>query len=148
MFGVCLKYSRNKVEAEDNLHDCFMTIYDKIGQYKSKGSFEGWMKRIAVNTVLQKYRKAQHLNVVTENLIEEIELDAGYGDISLQTLLKYIQELPNKYRLTFNMYVLDGYTHKEISEALGTSLGTSKSNLARARMILKEKIKKENINIA
>ena len=148
LFGVCLKYSRNKVEAEDNLHDCFMTIYDKIGQYKSKGSFEGWMKRIAVNTVLQKYRKAQHLNVVTENLIEEIELDAGYGDISLQTLLKYIQELPNKYRLTFNMYVLDGYTHKEISEALGTSLGTSKSNLARARMILKEKIKKENINIA
>ena len=148
LFGVCLKYSRNKVEAEDNLHDCFMTIYDKIGQYKSKGSFEGWMKRIAVNTVLQKYRKAQHLNVVTENLMEEIELDAGYGDISLQTLLKYIQELPNKYRLTFNMYVLDGYTHKEISEALGTSLGTSKSNLARARMILKEKIKKENINIA
>ncbi len=148
LFGVCLKYSRNKVEAEDNLHDCFMTIYDKIGQYKSKGSFEGWMKRIAVNTVLQKYRKQQHLNVVTENLIEEIELDAGYGDISLQTLLKYIQELPNKYRLTFNMYVLDGYTHKEISEALGTSLGTSKSNLARARMILKEKIKKENINIA
>ncbi len=130
------------------MHDCFMTIYDKIGQYKSKGSFEGWMKRIAVNTVLQKYRKQQHLNVVTENLIEEIELDAGYGDISLQTLLKYIQELPNKYRLTFNMYVLDGYTHKEISEALGTSLGTSKSNLARARMILKEKIKKENINIA
>ena len=148
LFGVCLKYSRNKVEAEDNLHDCFMTIYDKIGQYKSKGSFEGWMKRIAVNTVLQKYRKAQHLNVVTENLMEEIELDAGYGDISLQTLLRYIQELPNKYRLTFNMYVLDGYTHKEISEALGTSLGTSKSNLARARMILKEKIKKENINIA
>lgn len=148
LYGVCLKYSRNKVEAEDNLHDCFMTIYDKIGQYKSKGSFEGWMKRIAVNTVLQKYRKSQHLNVVTENLMEEIELDPRYGDISLQTLLKYIQELPNKYRLTFNMYVLDGYTHKEISEALGTSIGTSKSNLARARMILKEKIKKENINIA
>ena len=148
LFGVCLKYSRNKVEAEDNLHDCFMTIYDKIGQYKSKGSFEGWMKRIAVNTVLQKYRKEQYLDVVTDNLMEEIELDADYREISLQTLLKYIQELPNKYRLTFNMYVLDGYSHKEISEALGTSLGTSKSNLARARMILKEKIKKANINIA
>ncbi len=148
LFGICLKYSRNKVEAEDNLHDSFMTIYDKIGQYKSKGSFEGWIKRITINTVLQKYRKEQHLNVVSENLIEEIELESGYGDISLQTLLKYIQELPNKYRLTFNMYVLDGYSHKEISEQLGTSLGTSKSNLARARMILKEKIKKENINIA
>lgn len=148
LFGVCLKYSRNKMEAEDNLHDSFMTIYDKIGQYKSKGSFEGWMKRIAVNTVLQKYRKEQHLNVVSDNLMEEMELEAVYGDISLQTLLKYIQELPNKYRLTFNMYVLDGYSHKEISEALGTSMGTSKSNLARARMILKEKIKKANINIA
>ncbi len=148
LFGICLKYSRNKVEAEDNLHDSYMTIYDKIGQYKSKGSFEGWMKRITINTVLQKYRKEQHLNVVTENLMEEIELDSTYGEINLQTLLRYIQELPNKYRLTFNMYVLDGYSHREISEMLGTSLGTSKSNLARARMILKEKIKKQNINIA
>ena len=130
------------------MHDCFMTIYNKIGQYKSKGSFEGWMKRIAINTVLQKYRKEQHLNVVSDNLMEEVELDSAYGDVSLKTLLKYIQELPNKYRLTFNLYVLDGYTHKEISEMLGTSLGTSKSNLARARMILREKIKKENINIA
>ena len=125
-----------------------MTIYDKVGQYKSKGSFEGWMKRIAINTVLQKYRKQQYLNVVNDNLMEEIELGSAYGDVSLQTLLKYIQELPNKYRLTFNLYVMDGYSHKEISEMLGTSLGTSKSNLARARMILREKIKKENINIA
>ena len=148
LFGICLKYSRNKVEAEDNLHDCFMTIYDKIGQYKSKGSFEGWMKRIAINTVLQKYRKEQYLNVVNDNLVEEIDLDTTYREVSLQTLLKYIQELPNKYRLTFNLYVLDGYSHKEISEMLGTSMGTSKSNLARARMILREKIKKENINIA
>lgn len=125
-----------------------MTIFDKVGQYKSKGSFEGWMKRIAINTVLQKYRKQQYLNVVNDNLMEEIELGSAYGDVSLQALLKYIQELPNKYRLTFNLYVMDGYSHKEISEMLGTSLGTSKSNLARARMILREKIKKENINIA
>jgi RNA polymerase sigma-70 factor (ECF subfamily) len=148
LFGVCLKYSRTRVEAEDSLHDSFMIIYDKIGQYKSKGSFEGWMKRIAINTVLQKYRKDQHLKLVNENLREEIDHEEVFGDISLQTLLRYIQELPNKYRLTFNMYVLDGYSHKEISEALGTSLGTSKSNLARARMILREKIKKQNINIA
>ncbi len=148
LFGICLKYSRNKTEAEDNLHDSFMTIYDKIGQYKFKGSFEGWIKRITVNTVLQKYRKAEYLKVVTDNVAEESEIDSGYFDIELPTLLRYIQELPNKYRLTFNLYVLDGYTHKEISEQLGTSEGTSKSNLARARMILKEKIKKENINIA
>jgi RNA polymerase sigma-70 factor (ECF subfamily) len=148
LFGICLKYSRNKVEAEDNLHDSFMTIYEKIEQYKFKGSFEGWMKRITVNTVLQKYRKEEFLNVVSENTEEEAEEDGPYADIALSTLLRYVQELPNKYRITFNMYVLDGYTHKEISEQLGTSPGTSKSNLARARMILKERIKKTNMNIA
>lgn len=148
LFGMCLKYSKNHTEAEDSLHDAFMTIFDKIGQYNGKGSFEGWMKRIAVNTVLQKYRKERHLDVVDENVKEEVVLENDTLDISLARLLEYIQELPNKYRLTFNLYVLDGYSHKEISELLGTSTGTSKSNLARARMILKEKIEKENINIA
>jgi len=148
LFGVCLKYSRNKTEAEDNLHDSFIIIFNKIDQYTKKGSFEGWIKRITVNTVLQKYRKEEHLNLVSENFQEEIDVDTNYTDISLATLLGYIQELPNKYRTTFNLYVLDGYSHKEISELLGTSTGTSKSNLARARMILKEKIEKENINIA
>ncbi|PWL39790.1 RNA polymerase subunit sigma-70 [Flagellimonas aquimarina] len=148
LFGMCLKYSRNKTEAEDNLHDSFMTIFNKIEQFNFNGSFEGWIKRITVNTVLQKYRKEQHLNVVSENVGEEIDVDVEQADINLSTLLGYIQELPNKYRLTFNLYVLDGYSHKEISEMLGTSTGTSKSNLARAKMILREKIDKENINIA
>ncbi|MGB5435137.1 MAG: RNA polymerase sigma factor [Maribacter sp.] len=142
LFGICLKYSRNKSEAEDSLHDSFMTIFEKIGQYKSKGSFEGWLKRITVNTVLQKYRKEEFLKVVSENVEAEVTVDTEYDDIELQTLLKYIQELPNKYRLTFNLYVLDGYSHKEISTMLGTSTGTSKSNLARARLILREKIEK------
>jgi len=140
LFGICLKYSRNKSEAEDSLHDSFMTIFEKISQYKSKGSFEGWIKRITINTVLQKYRKEEYLKVVTDNVKEEVEVKTAYADIGLQTLLQYIQELPNKYRITFNLYVLDGYSHKEISAMLGTSPGTSKSNLARARMILKEKI--------
>ncbi|MCL6274338.1 sigma-70 family RNA polymerase sigma factor [Muricauda sp. 2012CJ35-5] len=148
LFGMCLKYSRNRTEAEDNLHDSFMTIFNKIDQYKFNGSFEGWIKRITVNTVLQKYRKEQYLDVVSENVGEQIEVDTEGLDVSLSTLLGYIQELPNKYRLTFNLYVLDGYSHKEISEMLGTSTGTSKSNLARAKMILRQKIEKENINIA
>lgn len=143
LFGICLKYSRNKSEAEDNLHDSFLVIFDKIGQYKSKGSFEGWIKRITINTVLQKYRKTEYLKVVSENVEEEEVIETTNSSIELHTLLRYIQELPNKYRLTFNMYVLDGFSHKEISEQLGTSLGTSKSNLARARMILKEKIENE-----
>lgn len=148
LYGICLKYSKNKSEAEDNLHDSFMTIYDKVGQFNHKGSFEGWMKRITVNTIMQKYRKERHLNVVSDNISEEADVEENHANISLSTLLSYIQELPNKYRLTFNLYVLDGYTHKEIGELLGTSTGTSKSNLARARMILKEKLEKENINIA
>ena len=148
LFGICLKYSRNKTEAEDNLHDSFMTIFEKIGQFKFKGSFEGWIKRITVNTVLQKYRKETYMSVVSENIGEEADEPYAFDGIGLQTLLQHIQELPNKYRLTFNLYVLDGYSHKEISDLLGTSQGTSKSNLARARKILKEKIKKENINIA
>lgn len=144
LFGICLKYSKNKTEAEDNLHDSFMTIFDKVGQFRSEGSFEGWMKRITVNTVLQKYRKSEHLHVVSENMEQEDEdAESLYTNVALQTLLKYIQELPNKYRLTFNMYVLDGYTHREIGEQLGTSTGTSKSNLARARKILKERIEQE-----
>ncbi len=140
LFGVCLKYSPNKTEAEDSLHDSFMTIYEKIGQYKSQGSFEGWLKRITINTVLQKYRKKEYLNAITENTEDTIEVEEENTEISLQTLLSYIQELPTKYRTTFNLYVLDGYSHKEISELLGTTVGTSKSNLARARIILKEKI--------
>ncbi|MCA0958590.1 sigma-70 family RNA polymerase sigma factor [Muricauda ruestringensis] len=148
LFGMCLKYSRNKTEAEDNLHDSFMTIYEKIGQFNFKGSFEGWIKKITVNTVLQKYRKDQHLNVVSENTEDEVEVDTEATDVSLSTLLGYIQELPHKYRLTFNLYVLDGYSHKEISELLGTSTGTSKSNLARAKAILRDKIEKTKINIA
>ena len=140
LFGICLKYSHNKAEAEDSLHDSFMTIFEKIGQYGAKGSFEGWIKRITVNTVLQKYRKKQHLKVVSENTEAEIEVDIDHENIDLQTLLGYIQQLPHKYRLTFNMYVLDGHSHQEIARQLGTSEGTSKSNLSRARVLLKEKI--------
>jgi RNA polymerase sigma-70 factor (ECF subfamily) len=144
LYGICLKYSRNKTEAEDNLHDSFMTIYEKIHQYKNKGSFEGWLKRVTINTVLQKYRTKEPLKLLTQvpDQSEEV-LGPEEPEISLGVLLKYIQELPKKYRLTFNLYVLDGYSHKEISEALGTSEGTSKSNLSRARMILQEKILKK-----
>ena len=140
LYGICLKYSPNKTEAEDNLHDSFMTIFDKIGQYGAKGSFEGWIKRITVNTVMQKYRRQRHLKVVSENTEEPVEVTTDQQHLDLQTLLGYIQQLPNKYRLTFNMFVLDGYSHQQIAQELGTSEGTSKSNLSRARVLLKEKI--------
>lgn len=140
LFSICLKYSRNYTEAEDNLQDSFITIFKKIKQYKNKGSFEGWLKRITVNTALQRYRKQKVFDIVNEESIEDEDLEIDENDVSLEFLLKCIQELPDRYRLVFNLYVLDGYSHKEISEMLEINLGTSKSNLARARMILKEKI--------
>ncbi|MRT15582.1 sigma-70 family RNA polymerase sigma factor [Vitellibacter sp. q18] len=146
LFAVCLRYSPNFVEAEDNLQDAFITIFRKMEQYQGKGSFEGWMKRVTVNTVLQKYRKQRTFEIVDEGQLEdgEEEVSVETDEIPLDFLLKIVQELPDRYRLVFSMYVMDGYQHKEIAEMLGISDGTSKSNLARARMILKNKIEAYN----
>ncbi len=145
LFAICLRYSPNYAEAEDNLQDAFLTIFKKIEQYNAKGSFEGWMKRIAVNTVLQKYRKQRSFEIVDEGQIQdEEEVEVETDEIPLDFLLKIVQELPDRYRLVFSMYVMDGYQHKEIAELLGISDGTSKSNLARARMILQKKIEEYN----
>jgi len=140
LFAVCLKYSRNYAEAEDNLQDGFLIIFDKISQFNFKGSFEGWIKRIMVNNVLQQYRGVTFLELINENIAAEPEVDIDEESISLDFLMKIIQELPDRYRLVFNLYVIDGYAHKDISEMLEITIGTSKSNLARARMILKDKI--------
>jgi RNA polymerase sigma-70 factor (ECF subfamily) len=145
LFAICLRYSPNYTEAEDNLQDAFITIFKKVEQYNGKGSFEGWMKRVTVNTVLQKYRKQRTIEIVDEGQIEdEAEVEIESEEIPLDFLLKIVQELPDRYRLVFSMYVMDGYQHKEIAEMLGISDGTSKSNLARARMILKNKIEDYN----
>ncbi|MEH6764046.1 MAG: sigma-70 family RNA polymerase sigma factor [Aequorivita antarctica] len=145
LFAICLRYSPNYTEAEDNLQDAFITIFKKVEQYNGKGSFEGWMKRVTVNTVLQKYRKQRTFEIVDEGQIEdEAEVEIESEEIPLDFLLKIVQELPDRYRLVFSMYVMDGYQHKEIAEMLGISDGTSKSNLARARMILKNKIEDYN----
>lgn len=140
LFSVCLKYSRNYAEAEDNLQDSFVTIFKKIEQYNNKGSFEGWIKRITINTALQRYREKGVFKIVNEENIKDVSVEIEDDDISLDFLLKIIQELPDRYRLVFNLYVLDGYSHKEVANMLNITTGTSKSNLARARSILKEKI--------
>lgn len=140
LFSICLKYSRNTVEAEDNLQDAFVTIFKKISQYKNKGAFEGWIKRITINTALVRYRSKGVFNIVNENEIEDQAVEIEDEDISIDYLLHIIQELPDRYRLVFNLYVLDGYSHKEIANLLHITTGTSKSNLSRARHILKHKI--------
>ena len=140
LFAICLKYSRNKQEAQDNFQDGFVTIFKKIGQFNFKGSFEGWLKRVMINTTLVKYREKRVLNIVTEEIPDEVIVDVDVDEISLDFLLNLIQELPERYRLVFNLYVLDGYSHKEIAKMLQIAEGTSKSNLARARAILKQKV--------
>ena len=140
LFSVCLKYSPNYHEAEDNLQDAFITIFNRIEQFKGKGSFEGWMKRVTVNTVLQKYRKQRVFSLSNEEQLEEAVIEIEDNAVPLDFLLKIVQELPDRYRLVFTMYVLDDYAHKEISDIVGISVGTSKSNLARARGILKVKV--------
>lgn len=143
LFGVCLKYSRNYNEAQDHLQDGFLIIFDKIEQYSFKGSFEGWLKRIMINNVLQHYRNQPFLSLVDETIEDDCEINLDDDTITIEYLLKIIQELPDRYRLVFNLYVLDGYTHQEIAEMLSINTGTSKSNLARAKSILKNKIEQE-----
>ena len=140
-FGVCLKYSRNYDDAQDILQDGFIIIFTKISQYSGKGSFEGWAKRILINTALQRFKEIRFLEVLDDS-IAEVELELDDDKISLDYLLQIIHELPDQYRIVFSLYVLDGYSHKEISEMLNISTGTTKSNLYRARLILKEKIEK------
>ena len=146
LFAICLKYSRNKAEAEDNLQDAFVTIFNKMSQFKFKGSFEGWLKRITVNTALQRYRTKGVFNIVNEDNIQDFTVEIE-DNIDLDFLLQCIQNLPDRYRLVFNLYVLDDYSHKEIAEMLDITTGTTKSNLARARAILKEKIKNYKVNL-
>lgn len=146
LFSVCLKYSRSHEEAQDNLQESFLLIFDKLKQYKAEGSFEGWAKRLVINYILQQYRKkGTFLEIISDKIpvVEDVEIDEE--GVSMDFLLKIIQELPDRYRLVFNLYVVDGYSHKEIANMLEITDGTSKSNLARAKMILKEKIQKNNI---
>ncbi len=140
LFAVCLKYSRNYDEAQDNLQESFLIIFDKISQFKNKGSFEGWAKRVVINYTLQQYRNQNIFEIVSENIAEEETVEIDNDEISLEFLTQIIQELPDRYRLVFNLYVIDDYSHKEIAEMLSINIGTSKSNLARAKGILKEKI--------
>jgi len=139
LFSVCLKYSRNYTEAQDHLQDGFLLIFDKIHLFEFKGSFEGWIKRVIINYVLQQYRNKTFLSVIDEDVADEVEVEFD-DEISIEFLMKIIQELPDRYRLVFNLNVFENYSHQEIADALGITVGTSKSNLSRAKMILKEKI--------
>ena len=144
LFIVCLKYSRTYQDAQDTLQDSFIMIFKDIKKFKHKGSFEGWAKRVTVNVALQKFRKKTSVTFdsIEESKIPEKEVfvDVEEKNITLNLLLSLIKGLPPKYQLVFNLYVLDEYSHQEISEILNISVGTSKSNLSRARKLLKGQI--------
>ncbi|MDX2442671.1 MAG: sigma-70 family RNA polymerase sigma factor [Bacteroidales bacterium] len=146
MYGICLQYSKNTEEASDILQDGFIKVFQKLNQFSGKGSFEGWLRRVFVNTALEKYRNKVIMLSIDDNI--EIPATGAYesiiSELSAMELLKMIQNLSPQYRLVFNLFAIEGYTHKEISKLLNISEGTSKSNLSRARSILQENVNKLN----
>lgn len=141
LYLLSLKYSRNQVEAEDNLHDAFMVIFQKIKTYKNKGSFEGWMKRITIYKAIDTYKAKRPIAIeINDDILENDSVDVIVNQLPLDEILQLIQELPDQYRLVFNLYQMDDYSHKEIADMLGISEGTSKSNFHRAKQILRKKI--------
>ncbi|NSW93953.1 MAG: RNA polymerase sigma factor [Bacteroidales bacterium] len=145
LYAVCLQYSGNDDEARDILQEGFIKIFENLIHYKNEGSFEGWMRKIIVNTALEKYRSKHNLYRVDDiDMIPEPDADPDtedYAGLEAVDLLDIIRELPPKYRMVFNLYAIEGYTHKEISQMINISEGTSKSNLSRARQILQKKVR-------
>lgn len=139
LFPLCLKYSRSYVEAQDNLQEGFLIVFEKIKQFEFKGSFDGWIKKVIVNNILRYYRNKPFMSLVDENVADEVTLEFDES-ITIEFLTKIVQELPDRYRLVFNLFVFENYSHQEIATALEITVGTSKSNLSRAKMILKDKI--------
>jgi RNA polymerase sigma-70 factor (ECF subfamily) len=145
LFGVCLQYCKDRTEAEDNLQEGFIKVFTHIKKYRFEGSFEGWIRRIIVNTIIESFRKKNTLCFV--DYIEDIAIDKhDQADITqtdilnMNEILHFMENLPPKYKLVFNLYALEGLSHNEIANMLNISVGTSKSNLARARKILKNKL--------
>ena len=137
MFALCLRFSKDRADAEDTLQDGFIKIFTSIGQYTGKGSFEGWMKRIMINTAMEKFRKNPPLQIVEE--LPEIEDNEDIDEevsIPEEVLADFVNQLPERYKMVF-----EEMSHKDIAALLGINEGTSKSNLARAREILKRKVK-------
>jgi RNA polymerase sigma factor (sigma-70 family) len=144
MYAVCLRYSKSREEAEDILQDGFVKVFHSINQYLGTGSFEGWVRRIMVNTALEAIRKKKldFSSLDTEFAPEFSDDGTDAADkMAVNDLLNLIQELPSGYKAVFNMYAIEGYQHKEIAALLGISEGTSKSQFARARYMLQEKLK-------
>lgn len=142
MFAVCLRYANDHNSAQDLLQEGFIKVYKNIHKFRREGSFEGWVRRIFVNTAIEQFRKNVTLYAIHESETVKYEHFEGnaFETLKHQDLMKMIQSLSHGYRTVFNLYVIEGYSHKEISDMLNISEGTSKSQLARARYLLQKKI--------
>jgi len=144
MLGVCNRYARNSADAEDILQDAFIKVFNKVHQFKFEGSFEGWIRRIVVNTALKKYSLRRYEKEVSGYEIKDRDESgmepSAYAHLSEKELLDLINSLPVGYRIIFNLYVIEGYQHDEIAEMLGIQPGTSRSQLVKARNMLQKQI--------
>jgi RNA polymerase sigma-70 factor (ECF subfamily) len=148
MFVVCLRYSKNREEAEEVLQEGFLKVFQFLHQFRDEGSFEGWVRKIMVNCALQKLRSNARLTPVLniESYNEQFVMQSNVeSTISSKELLQLVMTLPPAYKMVFNLYVFEGYKHKEIAELLGISEGTSKSNLSDARTFLQKQLTKKKI---
>jgi RNA polymerase sigma-70 factor (ECF subfamily) len=144
MFGICLRYAKNQMEAEDVLQDGFIKVFRYLKNYRNEGSLEGWIRKTMVNTAINFYKKKiKYQKDVSLDQTEPINNDdeSAIDKLSCGELLDMIRELPDGYRMVFNLNVIEGYTHKEIGGMLNISENTSKSQLSRARSVLQEKLK-------
>lgn len=146
LLGLCVRYMQNRDEAEDVMQDAFVKLFSNLSNYKGQGSFEGWAKRIAANTALTALNKKNRIYFERNLLlVETIDLDEEDAEqIDLQTILDCLNELPPGYRTIINMYLLDGFSHKEIAEKLNIAESSSRSQFARARQSLMKLLKSKN----
>jgi RNA polymerase sigma-70 factor (ECF subfamily) len=145
MYAVCMRYANNADDAQDLLQEGFIKVYRNLEKFRAEGSFEGWVRRVFVNTSIEHFRRKNTLYSITEkeeSIIEDGDINA-LDNLAEKDIINLIRELSPGYRTVFNMYVIEGYSHKEIGNILGISEGTSKSQLARAKAILQKKVQEQ-----
>lgn len=148
LFAVCMRYAKSQDEAQDMLQDGFVKIFEKLISYKGEGSFEGWMRRIMVNTCLDEIRRTKKYqgNVDVDDYSYALtDNESVLDDLAAQDLLKILQQIPVGYRTVFNLYVIEGYSHKEIADELEITVSTSKSQFSRAKAMLREILSKQKL---
>ncbi len=146
LLTICRRYTTDNSEAEDVLQEALVKIYNNLNQFRFECPLEGWMRRIVVNTAIRSCKKKKiHFREIHENIVDDHSFHPSvYGDLEEEEILKIITQLPDGYKMVFNLYVIDGYSHEEIADMLGIQEGTSRSQLAKSRRLLQKLILERN----